>query len=451
VTGNLILRCLRDDYRALWRLEEGSRAKTEMDRSIKRKEHQLRKLLRAPVHRRLRRMLSTVSPLMLAIQRAISPSLLDALSQGARGEYVASAVPEPDLIRDADVRRDILAHRAAAIAAGHLTELVPDWLRRVVPDLADTPPSALDDPATRVAIAARHPFLASEAGLELLQQWMRDRSLSLSPTLATAMRFWRDLFSSNGVSDPRLEHTLAILPEDIPDFLICALGHVRLRRPLTDRLELLVTTLVARRHSYRLLLTDAPDRQAGVLLDARREDIVRAMHLVSTHLGWTLEPKYEGHVSTFVEFVLGYAETQRDSLAGLAEQAIADHLRALERDRSEVVATLGASTPSARPPIPLPDIPGVRFLGTVGEIADVGLKLRIGLARDAPSAVEGRCYLFHVAHDGEEETVGVSADGWVWMPKYSTRRMRWGEKALDAWAAALRPPPRPYVADALPV
>ena len=64
--------------------------------------------------------------------------------------------------------------------------------------------------------------------------------------------------------------------------------------------------------------------------------------------------------------------------------------------------------------------------------------------------MDGRLYLFQVAGDGEEETVWVGADGWVVLPKYATRRMTRGEKALEAWAAGSRPPARPFVDDSRP-
>jgi hypothetical protein len=444
VLSNLVLGLGRDRSGALAPLSGHDRAATESRWASTRKWQQLRKLLGPPVHRRLRRLLSTVDPLMLAIQRATRASYCTAEFST---EYYVGVLPDPAFIQDPHVRRDILTHRAAAIAAGHLTELVPAWLRRVVPDLADAPPSALDDPATRTAIVARHPLFASPAGLELLREWMGDRSLRMSAALVEAMRFWRDLFSWSGVSDERLERTLAHLPEDVADFQVCALPSIPLRRPLTDRLELLVTAFVARREDDRQRYNGAPNPNAEVLLDARRDEIVRAMHLVSTYFGWTLEPRYDGHVSTFVDFVLRYAETQGDSLVGLAEEAVAVDLRTLEWERSEVLATLGASTPSARPPIPLPDIPGIRFLATVQEIADVGVELRSNLALSARRAVEGDWYLFRVDHNGDKEAVWVGRDGWVVLSPYSDRRMTWGEKALEAWAAGFRPPPRPYVDD----
>jgi hypothetical protein len=440
VREKLINSYLQDDYRAQWRLEEGSRARAKLERSLKRKEHQLRKLLGPPVHRRLRRVLSRVSPLMLAIQHATRASRCDAQ---ASTEYYASVLPDPAWIQDPHVHRDILTHRAAAIAAGHLTKLVPAWLRRVVPDLADAPPSALDDPATRVAIAARHPFLASEAGLEVLRQWMVDWPLGMSATLVEAMRFWQDLFSRNGVSDERLEHTLANVPEGFPDYLLCALRHVRVRRPLTDRLELLVTTIVARRYDDIGFYEAALDRNADVLLDARHDEIVQAMRRVGAYFGHDLEPRYTGYVRVLVDFLLDYPEPHRGSIVGLAEEAIASDLRTLERDRSEVVATLGASTPSARPPIPLPDIPGVRFLATVQEIADTGVELRSRLARSARRAVDGNWYVFRVDHDGGKGAVRVGRDGLLAPPPYPECRPTWGQKTLHAWAAGFRPTPRP--------
>jgi hypothetical protein len=73
-----------------------------------------------------------------------------------------------------------------------------------------------------------------------------------------------------------------------------------------------------------------------------------------------------------------------------------------------------------------------------GEIADLGIELRSGLARFAGQAVKGELYLFHVRHGRDDEVVAVNAGGWLHRSLYLTRRMTWGEKVLDTWAIGLR-------------
>jgi hypothetical protein len=432
-----------DRCRALLHLDDGDRAKSEARWAYKRAMRRAPKLLRREVYCRLRPLLTRVDPLVLALHRANSASITEVMSEGGFSEEYISTFPVPDLFWDTYVRHDIRTLPAAAIAAGCLGSLVDGWLRRVVPDLANVPASTLDDLVTRKTIAGRHPLFASEAGIGLLRRWMSGHSLDLSVVFTEVMRYWRDLFSNSGVSYRSLDRTLTNLPEDVPDFLLRHLTQIRLRRPVTDRLELLVTTLVAREYDSRSSDRPPVDGNADVFLDARHYQIVRAMSHVGGYFGENLRPTCDGHVQSFVRFVLDFPNAHQGSIVGLADKSIDWHREKLEQERSEILVTLGASTPSASPPIALPIVPGIRFLANVGEFVAEGASMSNCVARYAAAAVRGQVYLFHVEHDREQATVMVNDSGEVEQargPKNtSNRAVRWGTEMLAAWAAKISP------------
>ena len=66
------------------------------------------------------------------------------------------------------------------------------------------------------------------------------------------------------------------------------------------------------------------------------------------------------------------------------------------------------------------------------------------IASYAESAVAGRCYLFHVTHDGEEASVEIDPRGRVRQAEgpanTENRASRWAARQLAAWANGLRPP-----------
>src|SRR5207237_508482 len=101
----------------------------------------------------------------------------------------------------------------------------------------------------------------------------------------------------------------------------------------------------------------------------------------------------------------------------------------------------------ARPPIPLPDDPRVRFLDTVAGVCAEAETMQHCVASYIDLAVMGNCYLFHVSYQGEEATVEVGVEGKARQAQgprnQPNRAARWGKRVLNRWAAAFPPPAGP--------
>jgi len=86
-------------------------------------------------------------------------------------------------------------------------------------------------------------------------------------------------------------------------------------------------------------------------------------------------------------------------------------------------------------------MPGVTFLGTVGEILEEGQRMGHCIATRAEDALHGRCYLFHIDHQGERASVQVSAAGNVVEAQgpHNTENAAvwWGVIQLRTWGASL--------------
>jgi len=92
-----------------------------------------------------------------------------------------------------------------------------------------------------------------------------------------------------------------------------------------------------------------------------------------------------------------------------------------------------------RPPIPLPAVPGVTFLATVGAIVEEGERMGHCIATRAEDALRGRCFLFHIDHQGQRASVEVSAKGEIAQAQgpHNTDNTAawWGARQLRGWGA----------------
>jgi hypothetical protein len=245
---------------------------------------------------------------------------------------------------------------------------------------------------------------------------------------------WRLFFCPDGMKPYRaLNKTLDQLPGGVPAPMLLKLKEVLLPRPITRRLELIATILAG----------DARSRNFHVFAHARHAQVKEVMARVSR----SVFPDGSSHYSTrrtediagVVSYLDDFPEVHRGNIVGLADKAIRWH----RRDRQEEVQRqlrehLGNNTPTAKPPMPLPDLPGVRFLATVGEVADEGKLMNHCIASYAEKARDGLCYLFHVDFDGHMASVEVSPQSFVVQAQgpgnIKNNATAHGVRVLAAWA-----------------
>ena len=144
-----------------------------------------------------------------------------------------------------------------------------------------------------------------------------------------------------------------------------------------------------------------------------------------------------------VQFLLDFPERHAGRIVGLAEKSIRWHRAGYQQEAEKAIVNLGRETKLATPPVPLPEIQGIRFLATVGDVADEGHRMEHCIGSYARQAAWGECYLFHVDHGDEEASVEVSPFGVVvqaWGPRNRRNKAtRWAEQVLGQWGRAMSP------------
>jgi hypothetical protein len=135
--------------------------------------------------------------------------------------------------------------------------------------------------------------------------------------------------------------------------------------------------------------------------------------------------------------MIDYPEEHQGNIVGLANKSIRWHKEQHEQEIARQIDRLGYDTQTVKPPIPLPDISGVRLLDSVGAVCEEGLQMEHCVASYAREAVDGQCFLFHIDHDAGQATVEVGPDGRV-VQAQGPRNQRngaveWGKRVLNRW------------------
>jgi hypothetical protein len=247
-----------------------------------------------------------------------------------------------------------------------------------------------------------------------------------------ALSDWKTLFSMTGESYRALNTTLSNLPGGVPPSLLCGLRDFMLPRPITDRLELMTTILTNEGYA---------SRHARLCSLASSAQIKEALLRVSRHLHRDLSPRRLADVTVGLRFITDYPDPHPGNLVGLAERSIRWHRDQGAEQIERTIQQYGHAAIVARPPIALPDIPGVRFLATVGDLGAESEEMGHCIASYARHAVEGRCFLFHVDYEGERASVEVSPTGRV-LQAHGPRNQpnaaaKWGSRVLGTWARGL--------------
>ena len=373
------------------------------------------------IHAQWQRLLKTVDPTVVAVQRAIFAATLSS----------APVATRPELYHRSYLVRDIVSYRAAAIATLHIEVLSREARERKVA----TSPSAVSLRAFAKKLGLRVDINAMP-----IRGWspFNDRDDSLlgdehTGSLLDDLEDWRGLFSPTGRSYRSLNRTLMRLPGVVPHGLVCAQGELRLGRPLVTRAEVIVAGLfVVRARGHK--------RKAGVFASARVPQIREALRRVAAHTRNDLSFRRTRDLRFLVNFLLDYPEDHHGTLVGLADKAIRWHQHELAHERSRLLTQYGAATGLAAPPLPPPADPSIRLLATVDDVAEEGERMGHCIASHIPGAVEGYCYLFHVDYRNEAAAVMVDSRGRVAQAEGPRNRRNrasaWGTRVLRAWGRA---------------
>ena len=172
------------------------------------------------------------------------------------------------------------------------------------------------------------------------------------------------------------------------------------------------------------------------------DQIKEAMKRISAHLRENLSPRRTKDIKRAVDFLLDFPDDHRGNIVGLANKAIRWHRDCWREQAEEATRDLPDDALVAVPPIPLPQVDGIRFLSTVGDLRNESAVMQHCIRHYSKPAGDGACYLFHVEHEGDQASVEVSPFGFVAQsqgPRNSQNRAtEWGRKVLGGWAKGMR-------------
>jgi hypothetical protein len=268
------------------------------------------------------------------------------------------------------------------------------------------------------------------------------------------MTHWRDLFAPAGMGTyTTLNKTLMNLPGGIPASLLADLRHLVLPRPIYNRLELATTILAGARTAENFPVfahataEEIKEAMRRISISLQRQEEVHVAEMVRQYPnnGWErasvpkpLSSRRTKDIRTAVYYMLDFPEDHRGRLVGLAEKAIRWHGTAgREQEARKTIKRFGTERALAVPPIPLPEVPGIHLLKTVGDAVAEGERMQHCIASYSEMAVEGRCFLFHVDYEGETASVEVSHTGAVVQARGprngSNKATQWGARLLQEW------------------
>jgi hypothetical protein len=221
----------------------------------------------------------------------------------------------------------------------------------------------------------------------------------------TKLRSWRALFSDTGKTYRALNQTLDNLPGNIPLFILSRMRFTHLPRAFSNRTELVLFLATSPRSQYE----ERPINE-HVFSRALQSEIKRAMVLVSRALQVDLKLRRTADIATLGSYLQDYPEVHTGRFVGLAEASMRYH-RELAENRDREYAE--EDRPVVAPPIPLPEVEGLRFLRTTNEIMMEGAKMGHCIARYASRALEGNSFLFHYDYKDEMASIEVDRSGYV--------------------------------------
>jgi len=333
------------------------------------------------VHTAWRRLLTHVDPTVLAVHKKVFAATWNCRQ--------AALISDDALYKERYVVKDIVSYRAAAVAA---------LVSEVVGPVNETP--------------------------------------------IERMQHWRDLFAPAGMGAYRaLNATLMNLPGSIPASLLCDLRKVILPRPIHNRLELITTILAGERTADNF----------PVFAHATAAEIKEAMRRVSMSMchhrgldtpGDYLSPRRTQDIRIVVNYLLDFPEDHHGRIVGLAEKAIRWHgAEGRHAEARKSVRRFGTDRKLMVPPIPLPEVDGIRFLATVADVVSEGQQMEHCIASYCEDAVEGRRYLFHADYQGEQASVEVSPSGEVRQARGPhncyNKAAQWAAQVLWQWGRGL--------------
>lgn len=221
---------------------------------------------------------------------------------------------------------------------------------------------------------------------------------------------WRKIFEHQDGSNKSLNKTLDNWPRGISGDLVWALRKIKLREPITNRTKLIMT-LAAAENNYHNALNVIVNTDPKKLVKTFKKYKKDSERQVNQRLSSVSLRGYK-NMRGFLDIIGDYPEVHHGEIATLYERAKEWHNRP-DRYRGWAGGydtTLNKDVATAKLP-QMPEIKGVTFLATVGDVIAEGKKMHHCIASYAERAVKGDYYLFHCEHDGEAASIAITPNG----------------------------------------
>ena len=253
---------------------------------------------------------------------------------------------------------------------------------------------------------------------------------------------WTRAFCGSGGLTTTLRKTMMNLPHGMSPMIIRRMAYVNLERPIYEKLPLTWALVIG-----SLL---GPSGSQYPFMYTTKEDLYRA----ADRWGKIVEDRvYPGRSKTYSEigryiYDSISPETEARFLRARTANAALQIAEDWHRNRPRIEFEnylkrhdLDPTTPTSLPPIPLPEIDGVRFLATVQDVFDESMLMDHCVDAYSLNAVRGKYYLFHVEHEGEMATVSVTGAGRVSQSSGPCNKRNgateYGVNALSTWGAQM--------------
>lgn len=243
-----------------------------------------------------------------------------------------------------------------------------------------------------------------------------------------------------------LNKTLNNFPNRIPSFLLCQFNRVKLERPIYDRLELIFILNCVKHHNWA---RSGPEAQ-HIIQFAQNEEIKRARKKLEGHLRKKISfRKIQSvmEVSNFIMDMFYDEKVSRGNVCGLMDKSIDWH-HVQARRQTRAGCSLSDDTPTAAPPIDLPNSKKIRFISTIGELLDEGMLMNHCIGSYYRQAHQGTSFFFHIEHAEEMASAQVDAlTGRVYQcyGPYNgvNKASEYGRKFLEKWGLRLKENAKP--------
>lgn len=197
----------------------------------------------------------------------------------------------------------------------------------------------------------------------------------------------------------------------------------KITRPIENRTKLYFLQSLKKRREYQQDGTYSAETIQTVVEHSEVKDIRKAAKLLRKVINQganryaQLATQYKLNsvvgVQNVIRYLSDYLRVERyegTNIVGLTKRAIEWHAvferRNAEQQTQRYLANRPPETPTAVPPFEI-DIEGITRLSTLQAIMDEGAKMKHCVASYANMATEGKCYLYHIEHNGEMATAEI--------------------------------------------